>query len=189
MLVIVTGIPGTGKTTVATRALDTLKGEGINYELVTYGTVMFEIARDQQMVSDRDHMRKLSPDKQREIQEGAAKKISGMAKEENILLDTHCTISTPKGFLPGLPEWVLRELKPDSIILVEAETEEIAARRAKDKARARDDEVSREIALHQDINRSIAAAYSMLCGATVKIIPNPQGEIDKAASMMAGILR
>ena len=189
MLAVVTGIPGTGKTTVAMRALEMLEDRGIRYELITYGTVMFEIANGLGLVSNRDQMRKLNPEKQREIQTSAAKKISEIAKSRNILLDTHCTINTPKGFLPGLPEWVLRELKPDLIILIEAKTEEIAMRRSGDKTRIRDKEMSDEIALHQEINRDIAAAYSMLSGATIKIIQNPQGEIEKASSTMADVLK
>jgi len=128
-----------------------------------------------------------NPKTQREIQESAAKKISEM--EGNILVDTHCTISTPKGYLPGLPEWVLRKLKPDCIILVEAKSEEIAKRRTGDKSRSRDDEMEEGIELHQMVNRSFAAAYSVLTGATVKVINNPQGRVDEAAKEMAEVLR
>ncbi len=34
--------------------------------------------------------------------------------EGNVIIDTHASVKTPVGFLAGLPEWVLRELKPDT---------------------------------------------------------------------------
>ncbi len=189
MLAVVTGIPGTGKTTVATAALEKLKGEGVGYKLVTYGDVMFEIAKSKGAVSDRDDMRKISPAVQRDIQKSAAKKIASMASGGNVLLDTHCTISTPKGYLPGLPEWVLEELMPDYFILVEANPADINKRRNADKSRNRDDEGVAGIALHQEMNRNIAMAYSMMTGCIVKVIGNKQGQIDASAQKMAEVLR
>lgn len=187
MLVVVTGIPGTGKTTVALKAMDLLQDEGIAYEMVTYGDVMIEIAKSRGMAGNRDDMRRLDTNTQREIQEAAAKKIS--ERGGNTLVDTHCTINTPRGYLPGLPEWVLRKLKPECIILVEAKPGEIVKRRAGDKTRGRDNEMEDEIRLHQEMNRSIAAAYSVFTGATVKIINNPQGGIDETAMEMAEVLK
>lgn len=187
MIVVVTGIPGTGKTTVASKAMELLHKEGINYRMITYGDVMIEIAKSKGIAEDRDSMRKLDPKTQRNIQELAAEKIGSM--EGNILVDTHCTIKTPRGYLPGLPEWVLRRLKPNAIILVEAKPEEIISRRSKDKSRTRDEETPESIQLHQDTNRNIAAAYSMLTGATVKIIQNPEKGIENAAREMAEVLR
>ena len=35
-----------------------------------------------------------------------------MSADANIIIDTHSSISTPAGFLAGLPEWVLRFLCP-----------------------------------------------------------------------------
>jgi adenylate kinase len=189
MLAVLTGIPGTGKTTTAKRALDILKEQGIVYDLITYGDIMFEIAKAKKLVTDRDQMRKLAPDQQKEIQKEAAKKIAGMAKSKNVLVDTHCTISTPRGYLPGLPEWVLSELSPDVFILVEARPEEIAMRRQSDKTRQRDGEMTEEIRMHQELNRAIGMAYSVFSGCTVNVIQNPQGRLEEAAKKMAEILK
>jgi adenylate kinase len=187
MIAVVTGIPGTGKTTVATKAMELLKAEGIEYKMVTYGDVMIEIAKAKKIAEDRDAMRKLDPETQKRIQELAAEKIGTM--KGNILVDTHCTIRTPRGFLPGLPEGVLKKLKPNAIILVEASPAEIAGRRNRDKTRTRDAESVEGIALHQDTNRNIAAAYSVFTGATVKVIQNPDNGVDAAGKEMAGVLK
>ncbi len=43
--VIVTGVPGVGKTTVVNGALAKLKEEGITYQSLNFGTFMFEVAQ------------------------------------------------------------------------------------------------------------------------------------------------
>ncbi len=189
MLAILTGIPGTGKTTVAKMALEILKQSNVNYELVNFGDIMFEIARSKNLVEQRDNMRKLKPEVQKELQKKAARKISRMSSGKNIMVDTHCTISTPKGYLPGLPKWVLDELTPDIFMIVEAEPKEIAMRRYSDKTRKRDSEITEEIRMHQELNRSIAMVYSAFSGCTVKIVQNHQGKAEEAARGMSKILR
>lgn len=189
MLVVVTGIPGTGKTTVASKAMELLASEKIRYELITYGTVMFEIAREGKLVESRDEMRGLDAKTQKDVQKKAASRIREMSKKGNVILDTHCSIKTPKGYLAGLPEKILKELEPDVVVIVESSAEEINLRRQGDKSRERDDEGVEGIRLHQDMNRNFGAAYSVLSGATVKVIHNPQGRMEEAAAEMAGVLR
>lgn len=182
-VVVVTGTPGVGKTTVLTKAL-----EGVsNYSVVNYGDVMLEEAK-RKGVSNRDEMRQLPPKVQREIQRNAAEKIAGMAKEKGIIVDTHCTIKTPAGYLPGLPKWVLDALKPEKFVLIEAEPEEIMNRRIKDTTRIRDTEVLSEIEEHQLVNKAMAMAYASLTGATVKIIKNNDGKLEEASKQVIEVL-
>ncbi|MFH1126644.1 MAG: adenylate kinase [archaeon] len=188
-IVIVTGIPGSGKTTVLDAALPVLEKEGVRYKSVNYGTVMFDIARHMGIAKDRDDMRKLEPEKQKEIQKSAGKKIASMATTTSVIVDTHCTINTPKGYLPGLPEWVLKEIMPNIIVLVEADSKHIATRRSSDASRARDAESALEIQYHQDINRAAAIAYCVMTGATTKIIRNDQGKLERSVKDMADVLR
>jgi adenylate kinase len=78
---------------------------------------------------------------------------------------------------------------PDVIILVETDNDQILMRRLTDETRTRDREGSRAIAEHQEFNRSIAAAYAMVTGCTIKIITNPDHLLDLAAAEMADVLR
>ncbi|MGZ7044532.1 MAG: adenylate kinase, partial [Methanobacterium sp.] len=133
--------------------------------------------------------RKLSPDLQKEIQKNAAKSIREMAEVSNIIVDTHCTIKTPAGFLPGLPKWVLEELQPDMFILVEADNEEILMRRLSDKSRTRDMEKLSDIRLHQEMNRAAAISYAVLTGATVKIIQNHDNRLEVPVEDMVNVLK
>ncbi|KQC04087.1 MAG: adenylate kinase [Methanoculleus sp. SDB] len=185
--VVITGVPGVGKTTVINGAIDLLRNEGVVYNPINFGTFMFDIASREGLVTDRDEMRKLDQDVQRRVQRLAAQGIAQTGG--NIIVDTHCTVSTPRGFLAGLPEWVLRELKPDIFVLVETDEDQILTRRLSDESRVRDREGYIGIRDHQQFNRSIAASYAMLSGCTVKIIRNADFLLDKAVADMADILR
>jgi adenylate kinase len=185
--IVITGVPGVGKTTVVNGALEQLKGEGIEYRSLNFGTFMFDVATADGTVKDRDEMRKLDRDQQKRLQKVAAQKMAQVPG--NVIIDTHCTVKTPQGFLPGLPEWVLRELQPDMVVLVETDEDQILARRLNDPTRTRDMEGSREIALHQEFNRAMAAAYAMVCGCTVAIVKNQDHLLDQAVTRMAAVLR
>jgi adenylate kinase len=174
-VVVVAGIPGSGSTTILENAL-----ENLEYTHVNYGDVMLLIAQEMGLADDRDSIRKLSPDVQKEIQRKAAKDIKERSKESNIIVDTHCTIKTPHGFLPGLPKWVLEELQPDQFVLIEADGDEIILRRINDTSRIRDVEKLKDIDLHQQMNRAVSMAYAALTGATVQIIMNHDNQLDES---------
>lgn len=170
--IVVTGVPGVGKTTVMNAAAEAAKRP-----VVVYGSEMFEVAKERGLVSSRDAMRKLAPTVQREIQKEAARRI---ATRGDVIVDTHCTVQTPKGFLPGLPAWVLEALQPASIVLVEADPETISQRRQGDATRVRDADSAEQIRLHQELNRAAAMAYAALTGATVRIVENKPNQVDEA---------
>ena len=182
-VVVVAGIPGSGSTTVLKKAL-----ESLNYVHVNYGDVMLEIAQENGLVEDRDSMRKLSPDVQKDVQRKAAQSIRERSKLNNIIVDTHCTIKTPLGFLPGLPKWVLEELQPDQFVLIEADGDEILLRRISDVSRTRDMEKLKDINLHQQMNRAISMAYAALTGATVGIVENHDDRLDESVEAITKIL-
>lgn len=184
-VIVVTGAPGAGKTTVLKAALKMAAEE---YVVVNYGDAMFETASKAEHVKNRDELRKLPSSMQKKIQCRAAEKIAGKAKDSCIIVDTHCTIKTPSGYLPGLPMWVLEALKPEKFVLIEAEPLEIVARRRSDESRIRDTEDAADIEEHQQANRAIAMAYAALTGATVKIIKNHDNKLEDAARDLVSIL-
>lgn len=180
-VIVVTGIPGVGKTTVMQKA-----AEGMDITFVTFGTVMIDIAKELKLVKDRDEMRKLTLDQQKQLQIKTAEKV---AKMKNVILDTHCTVKTPKGYMPGLPEWVLRKLNPTAIVIVEADPKEIYNRRAKDTTRNRDPDSVEKIAEHQMMNRAAAMSYATLTGSTVKIVFNHDNALDAAVKEAEPVLQ
>jgi adenylate kinase len=185
--VIITGVPGVGKTSVITRAIARLEEEGIPYQNINFGSFMFEVAQKEGIADDRDQMRKLSKDAQKRLQQLASQAIARI--NGNIVIDTHASVKTPSGFLAGLPEWVLREIKPDMIILVENDEDQILKRRLSDLSRVRDIEGGKDIASHQSFNRAVAAAYAMMTGCTIKCITNADFLLDNAVEEMVNSLK
>lgn len=186
---IVTGVPGSGKSTVVGKALGELKKENVEYTIVNYGDVMLELMEKMDGITHRDEMRKIPTQRYREIQREAGRRIAQAAKKGNVLVDTHCLVKKPEGYYPGLPIWVLEELKPDLLLIVEAAPEEISRRRLKDADRKRDVEVQLEIEEHQSLNRATAMAYVALTGAAVRIIQNRDKRLDEAVEEMISALR
>lgn len=187
-VVVVTGVPGSGKSTVVHEALKQLKAQGVEYEFINYGDVMLELMRERG-VTDRDEMRKVPTGSYREIQREAGKRIARAAQQKFVLVDTHCLIKKPEGYYPGLPRWVIEELNPESIVIIEATPEEVARRRTKDTTRRRDKEFLDEVVEHQLLNRATATAYAALTGATVRIIHNKDGKLSEAVKEMVEVLR
>lgn len=183
-LIVLTGIPGSGSTTILNKTL-----EKVDYTHVNYGDKMTEIAIEKGIVDDRDSLRKLDPETQKIIQKEAAKKIKQESENRNLIVDTHCTINTLSGFLPGLPIWVLEELEVDMFILIEANPDEIIFRRLSDKSRSRDNEKVKDIILHQEMNRAASMAYATLTGATVKIIENHDNHLKSTINKMVELLK
>ena len=181
---VVVGIPGVGKTTVVEKAMAAIGGS----KLVTLGTVMFEEASRLKWVKDRDEMRGLPVEKQRRLQTLAATRIARM-KDSIVFVDTHLFIRTKEGYWPGLPFDVVRAMKPTHLLLVEADPEEIAARRAADKTRARDSLGRADLVAELALGRSFLAATSTLTGAPMLIVANHDGRSEEAAATVSGILK
>ena len=160
MLIVVAGMPGAGSSTVIQHALKLLResGEGfasasasagaVGFKHLNYGDVMFEIALQEGIVKSRDEIRKLPQTTQQEIQRKACDRIAALSKKENIILDTHCTVKTPFGYLPGLPAESLQKLSPRLFVLIEAFPHEIARRRSSDRTRERDVEDEKLSLIH-----------------------------------------
>jgi adenylate kinase len=176
MRIVVTGVPGVGKSTCMNAA-----SEKLGWEIVNFGTFMYEIARAEGLVESRDDMRKMELGDQRKIQKLAAENI---AARDNVIVDTHLTIKTQKGYLPGLPVGVVEKLMPNTIFIVEASPQEIFDRRNKDPSRKRDQDTVEDIETHQFINRMAAASDAVLSGASVKIVVNADGKVEDAVSTM-----
>jgi adenylate kinase len=187
-VVILTGVPASGGTTVTRKAIERLEAQGQPLKMVTYSDVMLDEALQRGWVKIRDDIRKLDPARQRDLQKTAARTISKMATTP-LVVDTHATVRTPRGYLPGLPTWVLDELEPELILIVETAPSEIIRRRNADKSRQRDAQDTTGVQEHQEVNKAICMAYAAHTGATVKILQNPDGKLDEAVAELVATLQ
>ncbi len=189
-LVILAGAPGVGKTTVQNVALEQLQTVK-PVKVATFGDYMFEIAQRLQLVKNRDEMRtKIPREKYKELQRKAAEQIANDAKDRNIIVNTHLSMVTSFGLIPGLPLEILKLLDPKIIIIVEADPSEIALRQMEDKARERSDfGDASKLEAFQNYSRSCAAAYSVVQNIPVKIIVNKQGKIRDSSTELIEVLK
>jgi adenylate kinase len=183
---IIMGLPGAGKSTVIASLRKIIPGLNV----VNFGDIAVEAGKRLYKIESRDDMRKkLSVDQQKRLQEEAVAALSKMTGP-NVLLDTHCAVKTQKGYLPGLPLWMLQKLKVEGLILVSVKPEEIYNRRKNDPLRpGRDSESLDEMKQHDSISRHMLAAYAVISGAPAIIINNEQGKVDDAAHAVAKMIR
>ena len=177
--IILVGIPGVGKTTLLTTMVEILKDHKKNVVVINYGSLMFDVAKENGL-TDRDQLRKLSVSEQQRLQKIAAEKIAGH-EEEVVIIDTHAFISSPEGYYPGLPEHVLKIIKPDNFVSVSAKPEEIYNRRMKDNTRSRDNITLANIKKELDVQSGMISACAVITGSPVRLVLNGEGKIDETA--------
>ena len=177
--IVIVGIPGVGKTTVVTKVFEILNSKNKSVSVVSFGNLMFEEAL-QYGIKDRDDLRKLSISQQQDLQKKAAERIAKL-NDNVVIIDTHAFITTPAGFYPGLPDYVIKIIKPSNFISISARPEVIFNRRKQDETRQRDvvsiDLIKKELAV-QD---AMLSSCSVLSGSPLKTILNDEGKVEEAA--------
>ncbi len=187
LTIVVTGIPGVGKTTVLRHLASIAEREGLKVHIYNFGNFMFKEAKALGLVSHRDELRKLPLRVQLLLQEKAAKLLieeasSRLTSDDILFIDTHAIILTPSGFWPGLPVHVVKVLCPDSIVVVESPPEDIIKRQAKDVTRDRSDLGDIELVkLMLEYAKIAAFSSATAVGATVYIVQNIEGDPSIAA--------
>lgn len=169
-----------GKTTV----LDTLVKEGFRVE--NYGDLMLKDAQSRNYVKSRDELRRLPVEKQHEIQKSVAEYLATL---QSVIIDTHFSIATNSGYLPGLPHHVLDILNPDIFISVEADPLEVFERRKKDVDRKRDKDTLEKIRMHIEVNRGYGISYSSLTGSPLLVVLNEDGKVAEASTKISSVIR
>jgi len=177
--IVMVGIPGVGKTTLLSKMVEIIKKHDKSVLVISFGTLMCDVAKKNGL-NDRDELRKLPVTEQQELQKIAAEKIAAET-EQVIIIDTHAFINSPGGYYPGLPENVLKIIKPTNFVSVSAKPEEIYNRRMKDDTRNRDKVTIANVKKELDIQAGMISACSVITGSPVKFILNREGKIDETA--------
>ena len=176
--IIMVGIPGVGKTTLLSKMAEIIKNHKKSVSVLSFGTLMFEIAKENGL-KNRDELRKLPVSEQQSLQKIAAEKIAAHT-EDVVIIDTHAFINSSEGYYPGLPELVLKIIKPTNFVSVSAKPEEIYNRRMTDNTRNRDKITLANIKKELDAQSGIIASCMVISGSPVKYILNREGKIDEA---------
>ncbi len=176
--IILVGIPGVGKTTLLSKMVQIIKNHDKSVSVMSFGTLMFEVAKKNGL-KDRDELRKLPVTEQQHLQKISAEKIA-LQTEQVVIVDTHAFINSSEGYYPGLPEHVLKIIKPTNFVSISAKPEEIYNRRMKDDTRNRDKITLAKIKTELDIQSGMISACAVITGSPVKHILNREGKIDEA---------
>ena len=183
---VIVGIPGVGKTTIISEVEAILESKGLKAETVVFGSLMFEVAK-KKGVKNRDEMRNLSIEEQKNLQEDAANRIAQM-KERIVIIDTHLFIKTSEWYYPGIPMNVTQIVRPTHLLLIIAKAGEILMRRQVDTTRHRDLPSEEEIQREIDISRIMIVSSANLTGSPFTIIKNDNNQANKAAQDIVSIL-
>jgi adenylate kinase len=176
--IILVGIPGVGKTSLLSKMVEIIKNHDKSVGVISFGTLMFEIAKKNGL-KDRDELRKLPVAEQQNLQKIAAEQIAEH-NEQIVIIDTHAFINSTEGYYPGLPEHVLKIIKPTNFVTVTAKPEEIYNRRMKDDTRNRDKITLTKIKTELGLQSGMISACAVITGSPVKHILNREGKIDEA---------
>jgi len=176
--IIMTGIPGVGKTTLLSKIVEIIKSHDKSVNVLSFGTLMFEIAKENGL-KERDDLRKLPLKEQQNLQKIVAEKIATLT-DEIVIIDTHAFINSSEGYYPGLPEHVLKIIKPTNFVSVSAKPEEIYNRRMKDDTRNRDKITLITIKKELEYQTGMISACAVITGSPVRHILNDEGKVDEA---------
>ena len=193
-VVVVTGVPGVGKTTVISHLTRLASEKGVKVEVVNFGSFMLDFAVRNGIIDDRDKIRTLPLRSQLDLQARAAEAIveyarSRLGEDGYLVIDTHALVRTRAGYWPGLPKHVLDKLLPDMIVVVEADPEVVAARQARDKSRYRADFGGvAGVARLMEYARAASFASAVFYASTVAIIENREGAAEEAARELLDLM-
>lgn len=159
-VVVVTGVPGVGKTSLCT---EVSKEFGYNY--VNYGDLMLSIARHRGLATTDHEMFSLPIDLQYEIWMSTALKIKNL---KNVIVDLHGVDQSDIGYIISLP---VKIVYPDIILVIEASEDKILFRRHKDPKERIDDSLN-TLKQHKNILRTTMAICSVIYGCNLAILKN-----------------
>ncbi|CAJ51577.1 adenylate kinase [Haloquadratum walsbyi] len=176
-ITIIAGVPGVGLSTLVRTARRQLTDE---YQLINFGDVMLEQAAMDDLATSRAELGKLERRETLRLQRRASEYVADATQEMAVLLTTHLAVRTDAGYLPGLPDDVLRELAPDQFVLVEAQVGTIQTRREKSE-RTYGSTSDVTIEFEQDLNRTAGMQYASSVNVPIHLVEN-EDDVNEAAT-------
>lgn len=184
-LILITGVTGSGKSSLAQEAQEVLGGD---YSVVNFGHAMTKIAVDQGIAESIGELRRKDLQTYRRIMLDACDHIASLGPQT--LVDSRCLILSNRGYLPGLPAEIVLNLNPSRIVLVEGDPVEILARRRKTGGKPwYGQQAVDEVQKQQDLARTYAVAASYTTGSPLCVITNRDGLLEESRSALVAAIR
>jgi adenylate kinase len=183
---VILGIPGVGKTTIISEVENILQKRGVEAETVVFGSLMFEEAK-KSGIKTRDDMRRLPIEDQRNLQNGAAKRIAEIRKRI-VIIDTHLFVRACEWYYPGIPVNVTSIIRPTHLMLIIANPQEILMRRQSDTARHRDFSTEAEIQHEVEVSKTMIISSANMTSSPFTILENQKDQVTKVAQDIVRLL-
>jgi adenylate kinase len=176
MRVIVAGLKGSGKTTV----LKFVNQKRPDIKILNAGDFFAQVFKKYGLDRDQGDLgipREKYVSIQKEIFKNLAREVK---RYKDVIIDTHLFLTKKEGYYPGLPEFAMKEIDPDVIVVLEYDPKFILKRREKDLkeiGRQRSAEFTTEgIEWEQQVQRHFAFSSATFTATTVKIIKRYEKE-------------
>jgi len=176
MRVIVAGLKGSGKTTV----LKFVNQKRPDIKILNAGDFFAQVFKKYGLDRDQGDLgipREKYVSIQKEIFKNLAREVK---RYKDVIIDTHLFLTKKEGYYPGLPEFAMKEINPDIIVVLEYDPKFILKRREKDLkeiGRQRSAEFTAEgIEWKQQVQRHFAFSSATFTATTVKIIKRYEKE-------------
>ncbi|MFZ2587127.1 MAG: AAA family ATPase [Alphaproteobacteria bacterium] len=170
-IVLVFGLPAVGKTT--------LIGGFISHNPAWFRISGGDLIKQGMSEADRDSLRVQGIG---QVEENQIVLINNFHKtlvntpNKNILFDGHCLVNTG-GKLYTIPTHVIQSISPNKIILLDADTPIIIARRLQDKLRPnREKETEEEVNKRRMLSMNVCQTYGKELDIPVIVLTNPSPE-------------
>ena len=151
-------------------------------------------ARDENCVKDaKDEIRHLDLKTQKmlqtEVSNSFAQEILANPNA-HFIVETHAALKTLQGYLPGLTIDFMQKVDPEVYIIIEANPDEIFARRLIDKERKRDhDKTIKDVKVNLDTTRYFTSSFAAYSHSTLCIVENKDKLIGDAIDEVTRILK
>ncbi|RIB35577.1 MAG: hypothetical protein BXU00_00515 [Candidatus Nanoclepta minutus] len=186
MIILVVGVPASGKTSVVNAAKKYFKKE---IEVIEFGDIIFELAKKNYGIENRDEIRKkLSVKDQTELQLEAVGYILDKCMKGDVIVTTHFVIETSSGFKSGINKEMADLLKPDAIVIIISDPDKILLRRVEDTSRVREKEDLERIRIHQEMTIYYAIPFMYMYNTVIEVIKNEEGLLEVAAKKFADFI-
>ena len=180
-VIYVFGTSGVGKTTLLSKLIDEFSDK---VEYVSFGSLMFDIAKAKFNIQSRDDLRTLNREDYYKIFEEAVLKLEeivALTDKKAIVIDTHILIDTHFGTFIGTPKYLIKKVEPSAVVVISAKTEEIIERAKKDTTRKRDDLLDYEkVQKRLELTLFTAFIIAYQTHALFKEVINRQGKVEEA---------
>ena len=170
MKIIVAGLKGSGKTTV----LKYVSHKRPDIKIINAGDFFAKVFEKYGLSRDQGDLG-IPRDRYVNIQKEIFRNIKReVRKYKDVIIDTHLFLTKKEGYYPGLPEFAIKEINPDVIVLLEYDPKMILKRREKDIkeiGRQRSAELTVEgIEREQAVQRNFAFGSATFTASAIKII-------------------